>query len=429
MLGFVGILLGLSSSGEVLGQTTVLSQNFDGITMGTTPSAVYTIDNGNSGCSGAADLWRITSANPSCSCTCNTDCSGNRAVIDYGGAACSQDVTLVVGSFSGYASVDVSFDYAADIDGTSDQLIVVLYDETTMTSTPVTVIDGVDVNDTAFPATTINGLNSSNTYSLRFTYIAAYEWGVQIDNILIVSNCNPPIATTTIVPDCVNAQFSIDVDVTLNDATDINITNDADASKNVPNAGSGITTVGPFAAGTDVIITLEGTPYGGCDATLAAETEACACSTIPVAAVTSNAPDCGAGTFDIDVNITNLGGGTTANTGANIYVNNVLESSNVGLGTTIINKPDDTYTVYVEGNGGTGFATCVTADESAAAGCTNDVCADAFTVATDGTPTTSIDVSNYTNTPNGSCEHHLSNENTADAWFQFVAPTSGMVNI
>ena len=110
-------------------------------------------------------------------------------------------------------------------------------------------------------------------------------------------------------------------------------------------------------------------------------------------------------------------------------MNGVLESSNVGLGITTINKPVGTYTVYVEGIGGTGFATCVTADETATAGCTNDVCADAFVVTTDGTPTTSIDVSNYTNTPNNSCEHHLSNENTADAWYSFVAPASGMVNI
>ena len=57
----------------------------------------------------------------------------------------------------------------------------------------------------------------------------------------------------------------------------------------------------------------------------------------------------------------------------------------------------------------------------------NDECVNAFEVLTDGTPTTSLDVTTYTSSGNNlSCDGGTSNE---DAYYKFTAPSSGIINI
>lgn len=98
---------------------------------------------------------------------------------------------------------------------------------------------------------------------------------------------NPPVATYTVVEDCPNSQFSINVNVTaLGDASDVNITNDGGVAA-TNNAGTGTTSIGPFTAGTNVTITVNGTPYGGCSIASSALSASC---------VVSSSQDCAGGT-------------------------------------------------------------------------------------------------------------------------------------
>ena len=81
---------------------------------------------------------------------------------------------------------------------------------------------------------------------------------------------------------------------------------------------------------------------------------------------------------------------------------------------------------------GSAFVTCSSIDYNTSLSCNNDECSDAFPVLTDGTPSTSIDVSNYTYTSDVDSEcsngHAVVNDQP-DSWYSFIAPASGMVKI
>ncbi len=68
-------------------------------------------------------------------------------------------------------------------------------------------------------------------------------------------SCTQPTATFTVVPDCVNSQFSVDVDITsLGDAATVDITDGVTTLAS--GIGTGVTTVGPFADGSVVDLTV-----------------------------------------------------------------------------------------------------------------------------------------------------------------------------
>jgi len=90
------------------------------------------------------------------------------------------------------------------------------------------------------------------------------------------------------------------------------------------------------------------------------------------------------------------------------------------------NVAEGVHTVTIQAEGA-GFATCTSIDYNENMSCNNDECTGAFSVQTDGTPRTSLDVTTYTSTgTNLSCDVGSSNE---DAYYEFVAPLSGMVVI
>jgi hypothetical protein len=82
----------------------------------------------------------------------------------------------------------------------------------------------------------------------------------------LVFHCaNAPAATQSIVPDCANGVFYIDVTVTsLGSANTVDITNDGGAP-NVSGVSLGTYTIGPFPLGTVVQYTVINNSEPGCD--------------------------------------------------------------------------------------------------------------------------------------------------------------------
>ena len=79
-------------------------------------------------------------------------------------------------------------------------------------------------------------------------------------NIVVTLNpaptCTAPTATASVVDDCGNSQFRIEVNVTsLGDATSVTITNDAGIGSTTVTA-TGVVTIGPFAAGPNASVSL-----------------------------------------------------------------------------------------------------------------------------------------------------------------------------
>ena len=70
---------------------------------------------------------------------------------------------------------------------------------------------------------------------------------------IVAASCTPPAATTTVVPACGTAQYSIDVNVTALGSGTPSIT---DGTTTWPVSAIGVVNVGPFASGSSVNLTL-----------------------------------------------------------------------------------------------------------------------------------------------------------------------------
>lgn len=70
---------------------------------------------------------------------------------------------------------------------------------------------------------------------------------------IVAASCTPPAATTTVVPACGTAQYSIDVNVTALGSGTPSIT---DGTTTWPVSAIGVVNVGPFASGSSVTLTL-----------------------------------------------------------------------------------------------------------------------------------------------------------------------------
>ncbi len=271
---------------------------------------------------------------------------------------------------------------------------------------------------------TLSGI--PNITFLRFVGIrgAGFTSDIALDNIVVrASTCTNPTVNYTIVDDCGNGQFSIDVNVSnLGDATAVDIS-DKGITGGLTNVGVATHSMGPYTAGDSIKIIVDGNSYGGCADSSAKISEACECANLPVATVNGVGLDCGPDTFNIQVTVTNFGDGTSID----IYVDNSIVQSNAVLSNTY------TFTGYTTGNhdveiraSGAGFVTC-NEQYSVSLSCNNDECAEAFGVSTDGTPTTSLDVTTYSSSgTNLSCD---AGGGTEDAYYSFIAPESGVVLI
>jgi len=337
----------------------------------------------------------------------------------------------------------------------------------------------VSGNVAVSPATT-GAADSGNATTLTFdgTFVTPYDadvdgtmdiildqdWGpssADWSNIVVtitpVLTCAPAIATTTLVEDCGNSQFSVDVNVTdLGDSTTIMISNDGGVPS-TPASALGVVTVGPFPMGTAVVITLEHETDVLCNVALASVIDACpkvndACAgALPIACANTYMGDTsvastdtgGNGAADLWHSFTGSGSSQTVTLSlcASGYDTMIRVFDACG-GTEIANNDDfcgtrseasfisdgtSTYYIMVEGWGTSTGAyqldvTCAAVVPAPA----NDMCANA-TALTLGVVLTS-------ETSAGALEN-LADEkpscdtfgNIADVWYTFVAPASGEV--
>ncbi|MBK6408989.1 MAG: T9SS type A sorting domain-containing protein [Flavobacteriales bacterium] len=116
--------------------------------------------------------------------------------------------------------------------------------------TVTAVFDLTDLQVTSSGPDMYMEMTSDGTGSCSSGATTEWEW------IVGCADCTAPEATYTVVTDCDNFQFSVDVDITaMGSNPNINITNDGGALPVVASA-TGIYTVGPFTANTPVTITL-----------------------------------------------------------------------------------------------------------------------------------------------------------------------------
>lgn len=98
--------------------------------------------------------------------------------------------------------------------------------------------------------------------SLPLNPCGSFTWGSVMDftlNVVAPPDCSQPVADFSLLADCGNSQFSIEVDLT--DVGDspggvVNIINDGGAAAEV-GVGVGTYVIGPFIAGTNVTVTIE----------------------------------------------------------------------------------------------------------------------------------------------------------------------------
>ncbi len=164
---------------------TIASQDFSGLTSGdaiTTSSSgnPYQIDNSSS-CT-TSDTW-VVSTGDATGTSCS-GCSGNRARIDYGGSSCVQDNELIIKNISPTRDeVEISFNYGYDDYDGDDSFKAVLYDETDNAIEHTLINTTTDCDDCSYSQT--KSVTAGNSYSLRFEYIANWDYGLTIDNIFV----------------------------------------------------------------------------------------------------------------------------------------------------------------------------------------------------------------------------------------------------
>jgi hypothetical protein len=169
-----------------------------------------------------------------------------------------------------------------------------------------------------------------------------------------VCPCTFPVANFTIVPDCNNGQFSVDVTISsLGDASGADITDGSTTYES--NVGLGTYSVGPFAAGSNQTIYVNGGSYGGCDINSNILTEPCVCSNAPIAIVNGSNLNCVSSSYDIEVTVTDFGDGSSSD----IYIDGVLTQSNAVLSNTYSFSGYATgqHSVQIQSTGGA-FVTC-----------------------------------------------------------------------
>ena len=131
----------------------------------------------------AGDSWRI-SATDADGTSC-TNCSSNRAVIDFGSISCEQYATLILGQFPApMDSIYIRFAYGYDDYSVVDNLTVLLYNETT-NAVHSTLLNVTSDCDNCYYADYAVGLTVGDLYTLRFRYEGSYDYGATVDAVLI----------------------------------------------------------------------------------------------------------------------------------------------------------------------------------------------------------------------------------------------------
>ena len=202
----------------------------------------------NDECADAIDLDPFANADGSCTevySGSNIGATNSAGEIVPSGACADGDAAPNDVWFTLTVPVTGQFDFEF-ITNPGFSTIVELY---TGTCGALVALDPVLCNNGA--TRTFAGLTPSETVYLRVWDYGSDEEGV-LEICINYLNCAPAAVTTSIVSDCDNAQYQIDVDVAdLGDATFIN-----DGTNSYPIVvGSNV--VGPYPSGTDVNLTIE----------------------------------------------------------------------------------------------------------------------------------------------------------------------------
>lgn len=124
----------------------------------------------------------------------------------------------------------------------------------------------------AAPSGYTSVIEESNLIAGQTYYIQVNGWNsgqgefmIEVTSLAGTCPCDTPMATYTVVEDCANSQFTVNVDISsLGFATAVDILNDAGLAPTT-NVGAGQYMVGPFTPETFVTVTVDGSNYGGCD--------------------------------------------------------------------------------------------------------------------------------------------------------------------
>ncbi len=190
---------------------TITSQDFSGESAGAittvTSNNPYQIDNSNANCS-SLDTWVIGTGDATgTSCS---GCSGNRATIDYGSSTCDQDNELIIKNISPTKSeITISFNYGYDDYSSFDSFKAELYDETDNAVEHTLLNTTTDCDDCSYSQT--KSVTAGNDYSLRFEYIASWDYGLTIDNILVQETGSPlPIVLVSFKGEIIGNSVKLD---------------------------------------------------------------------------------------------------------------------------------------------------------------------------------------------------------------------------
>jgi hypothetical protein len=256
---------GLSERAEA---QVLINENFSSGSSLTPPSGWGNIDNGAT----ANQIWDFSNPGGRSFSGGTPGFSAPFAILDsdnYGNGN-SQNADLVTPSFD----ASVAATYLLEFDNNWEECCgaigrVEVWNGTTWT-TVLTLPNNGDADGDEDPSTheTINitaAVGSSATAQVRFHYEAAWDYWWAIDNVKVSRfSCTPPAATFSTLPNCGSNQFSVSVNLTsLGSATSINIREGATVYATATATGS--FTVGPFASGTNHIITLEHNGDSGCN--------------------------------------------------------------------------------------------------------------------------------------------------------------------
>ncbi|WP_430466910.1 T9SS type A sorting domain-containing protein [Winogradskyella ouciana] len=135
------------------------------------------------------------------------------------------------------------------------------------------------------------------------------DFGFHNVNLDIVNSCSPPAGTVVFFSqNCTSGEFFVEVDI-----TDLGSGSPSllDGTTTYPITSTGTFSLGPYPIGTPVNFTLVHGSDDSCDVDLGSVSDTCPppCQS-PVGTAVIGAQDCNAGTFEIDVTITDLGNGS-----------------------------------------------------------------------------------------------------------------------
>ena len=165
-------IVGTTVPGSSGGLTELLNEDFTS----------YTVVESNSNIGCTVDGWENTTTGVGTS-NC-TDCTGNWLYIDSDESGCTQNATAIINLTSSPSSttVDISFDYRYREFGGST-FRVYLWDNTLNSQQGADFTIPAGSPDTNFTATVT--VVATNSYSLRFEYNGAFDYGASLDNVLV----------------------------------------------------------------------------------------------------------------------------------------------------------------------------------------------------------------------------------------------------